>query len=93
MASNVQYSPPCTKYHLQDIALILVAGINKDVDINVDVDINMNVGINIVVDSNMDVSINMNVGINIVVDSNMDVGSVIDNITVGVGICGVDTDN
>ena len=51
MVSNVQYSPPCTKYHLQGIALILVAGINKDADINIDV------GINIVVDSNMDVGI------------------------------------
>ena len=44
MVSNVQYDPPCTKYHLQGIALILVAGINKDVDINMDVGINMNVG-------------------------------------------------
>ena len=62
MVSNVQYSPPCTKYHLQGIALILVAGINKDVDINMDVGINMDIGIN------------MDVDINIVVDSNMDVG-------------------
>ena len=46
-----------------------------------DLGINMDVGINIVIDSNMDVGINMNVG------------SVIDNITVGVGICGVDIDN
>ena len=62
MVSNVQYNPPCTKYHLQGIALILVAGINKDVDINMDVGINMDIGIN------------MDVDINIVVDSNMDVG-------------------
>ena len=81
MVSNVQYSPPCTKYHMQGIALILVAGINKNVDINMDIGINMDVGINIVVDSNMDVAININVG------------SVIDNITIGVGICGVDIDN
>ena len=56
MVSNVQYSLPCTKYHLQGIALILVAGINMDVGIN------MNVGINIVVDSNIVVDIIMNVG-------------------------------
>ena len=59
MVSNVQYSPPCTKYHLQGIALILVAGINKDLDINMDVGINMDLGIN------------MDVGINIVIDSNI----------------------
>ena len=51
MVSNVQYSPPCTKYHLQGIALMLVAGINKDLDINMDV------GINIVIDSNIVVDI------------------------------------
>ena len=46
----------------------------------------------------MDVGINMTVGINIVVDSNivvdiMNVGSGTGNLTLVVGICGVDTDN
>ena len=56
MVSNVQFSLPFTQYYLQGIALILVACINKDVDINMDVGINMDIGIN------------MNIGINIVVD-------------------------